>query len=170
MIPWLFVPVSLPVPSSQCHGCHHCPVLLFPPLSVVGVGVFSDCQSTCCPPCKQLLAAVEAGAGFLHHAPSIVIWGCCSFCTCSSSFLFPTVLPWPSLSCHQYCCCWHPPLSWAFFVWVSSSPPSSPNISHHHSCKGCNPLQEIFLSQDIRARPDVWIKLVCIVTKRELLM
>jgi hypothetical protein len=37
-------------------------------------------------------------------------------------------------------------------------------------CKGWNPLQEIFLSQDTRARPDVWIKLVCIVTKRELLM
>jgi hypothetical protein len=37
-------------------------------------------------------------------------------------------------------------------------------------CKGCNPLREIFLSQDTRARPDVWIKLVCVVTKRELLM
>jgi hypothetical protein len=63
------------------------------------------------------------------RAPSIVIWGHCGSCPCSSSSSSPIVLPWPSLSCHQCRCRWHPPLSWAFFVWVSLSPPSSPNIS-----------------------------------------
>jgi hypothetical protein len=68
-----------------------------------------------------------------HRAPSVVIWGFRSSCPCSSSSLSPIILPWPLLSCHQCHCRWHPPLSWAFFVWVSSSPPSPPNISHHRS-------------------------------------
>jgi hypothetical protein len=57
----------------------------------------------------------------------------CGSCPCSLSSSSPVVLPWPSLSCHQCRCRWHPPLSWAFFVWVSLSPPSSPNISCHRS-------------------------------------
>jgi hypothetical protein len=139
MTPWSFAPVSLPVPSSRCRGCHRCPVLSFPPLSVIGVGVSSGRRNTRCPPCEQLLAAVGAGAGCLRRPIVLVLVPLpLSFGVVVVSLFVVVPVPvrrppHPPLSCHQCRCRWHPPLSWAFFVWVSSSPPSSPNISRHRS-------------------------------------
>jgi hypothetical protein len=38
MTPWSFLPISLPILSSQCHGCHHCSVLSLPLSSAVVLG------------------------------------------------------------------------------------------------------------------------------------
>jgi hypothetical protein len=89
------------------------------PSSVVGVGVSSGCQSTCCPPCSWWRWV--PGVGCLHCAPSCCHLGsswflslfvvvvvpsrCCPFVLCC-----PVVQLWPLLSCHHCCCCWHPPL------------------------------------------------------------